>query len=251
MKKVFANWTYKPKDFFTDSIFVEEADYIISIKDGKVELIVEAADDDEVSDTHSKYEYLIESFFMRALLNKRMDYELKVSTLKSKNDDGSSTIYMKMNPIKVSLTTSIVKLGILDEDGNEIIDDEEYKKRKQYELLEKLQKALNKTELLKGLFDSYKNSIKDPENELVHLYEIRDGLHRYFGSNSNSISALGMTAKEWNDLGRLCNGLPLNEGRHRGLYLDQLRDATKEEMKIAREISIKMIEAFIQYLSNT
>jgi len=250
MKKVYANWTYTPTDYFENEILLEEAGYSIKIKEGNIELVVNEEENENVSETHSKYSDMVESFFMAELLGERRFYELKVSSLKAENEDGSITKYIKPKSINVTFSFGTsVAFTIMDKDGNIIKDSEEEKQKKQIELLKKLQNALNRDEIVKGLIDSYKSSISDPNNELVHLYEIRDALHSYFGSHGKAIKDLSITAKEWNDLGRVCNGLPLNQGRHRGQNLGHLRDASKEELEKARTIAIKMIESFIDYLN--
>lgn len=250
MKKVVAKWTYTPNDYFDTEILIENENQSITIKDGVIELKLSESDDADVSETHSKYIGYVESFLMVGLLNKRKNYELRASTLTSTNADGSVSTFVKLTPasstIEVALKISYRKM---DKDGNVIFDSIEEEKKKQVELLNKIQTALNKDPLVKGLFESYKNSISDPENELVHIYEIRDALQNHFRSKSKALEKLNLTTKEWSDFGTICNEKPLKEGRHRGQMKGKLRNASKEELKLAREISIKMINAFIDYLN--
>ena len=251
MKKVFANWTYTPKDYFKEEIKIDENDYSLKIFEGTVELVIKNVEDNDAAETHSKYSEFIESFFMNELFKKRYLYEIKPSTLNSKNDDGSVTIYLKPKRNSISVTfSSEVTWTKYDKDGNVITDSEEEKKKKQIDLLKKLQNALNKDELIKGLFESFKNSIKDPDNELVHLYEIRDAIQVHFGSKKNAVTELKITTKEWSDIGRLCNELPLLQGRHRGQKRAQIRNASRDELKLARELSLKLIESCIEYFNS-
>lgn len=91
-------------------------------------------------------------------------------------------------------------------------------------------------------------SVKDPDNELVHLYEIGDALAKKFGDAVRA--KLGITRAQWSRFGRLANNEPLRQGRHRGKNAGNLRDATEGELQEARGIARTMIEAYLQFLEN-
>jgi hypothetical protein len=86
--------------------------------------------------------------------------------------------------------------------------------------------------------------VADPDNELVHLYEIRDAAAKHYGGKAPALKALGIPQAEWNELDRLANAEPLREGRHRGKHNPGLRKATKEERTQARAIARSIIRAF-------
>lgn len=97
---------------------------------------------------------------------------------------------------------------------------------------------------LRAMVDSYCRAIDDRPNELVHLYEVRDAVCKYFGNEAAARSALRISRDDWSDLRRLSNAEPLNQGRHRGIHTTNLRDATPEELELARDITRRIIEAF-------
>lgn len=68
---------------------------------------------------------------------------------------------------------------------------------------------------LQRMLEAYNNSVDDPANELVHLYEIRDVIAKQFGSGDSARKALNVTKADWNRLGAISNDLPVAEGRHR------------------------------------
>ena len=106
-------------------------------------------------------------------------------------------------------------------------------------------------ELLPVLLQSYDAAVKDPCNELVHLYEIRDALVNKFGHEANAKAALAITNTTWSRFGQLCNDEPLNQGRHRGKKAREgLRDARTDELSEARDIARTMVEAYSRYLSS-
>lgn len=93
--------------------------------------------------------------------------------------------------------------------------------------------------------------MNDPDDELGHLYEIRDALSRKFGgSDERARSTLGISLKKWSNFGKLCNHEPLKQGRHRGEH-ETLRDATDAELSEARGTAKAMIEAYLKYLDIT
>jgi len=90
--------------------------------------------------------------------------------------------------------------------------------------------------------------VNDPNNELVHLYEIRDTLSKKFGGENAACQALNISAAQWSRLGQLANNEPLRQGRHRGKNPGALRDATEAELTEARDITRQFVEAFLEYL---
>ncbi len=51
--------------------------------------------------------------------------------------------------------------------------------------------------LLMSLLQSQNTAINDPDNELVHLYEIRDALSKKFGDQGKAQKVLGITGIQW------------------------------------------------------
>ncbi len=98
------------------------------------------------------------------------------------------------------------------------------------------------------MLKSYQNSVKDPDNEFVHLYEIRDSLSERFGSKKSAIKKLGITSNEWDEIGKLANALPLKQGRHRGKAVGALIDAEIAELEKARKSAAYLIEKYLEYL---
>src|SRR5262245_48726103 len=73
-------------------------------------------------------------------------------------------------------------------------------------------------------FPRRKFSVGFTARVVLWLYEIRDALKTKFRGKSGAINALRIAESQWNRLGDLANDQPLNQGRHRGLKADRLRD---------------------------
>jgi len=105
-------------------------------------------------------------------------------------------------------------------------------------------------ETAKAIMDSYNGAVDDPNNELVHLYEVWESLSERFGGEALARAALGITKRKRSRLGQLANDEPLKQGRHRGRHSGSLRDATKDELTEARQIAQEMITAYFDYLES-
>lgn len=93
-------------------------------------------------------------------------------------------------------------------------------------------------------------SVRDPEDELIHLHEIREAVSLRFGGDEKARAALGIAAYPWSRFGRICNDLPLTQGRHRGKLLETLRSAAEEELSEARNFISNHMEAYLKYIKS-
>ena len=99
---------------------------------------------------------------------------------------------------------------------------------------------------------SYEAAVRDPDDELIHLFEIRDALAAKLGrkAREKARAKLGITRAAWQRLGSLANDAPINQGRHRGEHAGKLRDATRDELEEARQIARGMLQAYLRSLES-
>jgi hypothetical protein len=98
------------------------------------------------------------------------------------------------------------------------------------------------------MLKSYQMAVKEPRNELVHLYEIRDALFTQFKKKKNAIKQLCITEKDWDIIGDLANARPLEQGRHRGKSVGNLRPADKNELETSRKAASYLVEKYLSHL---
>jgi hypothetical protein len=92
-------------------------------------------------------------------------------------------------------------------------------------------------ETLQVMLRAYGAAVRDPADEFIHLYEIRDALKKLFGGERDAIAALGgLTRTSCKTLRVFANVEPVREGRHRGIWGLSLRDATQAELSSARAL---------------
>lgn len=238
-------WNFSPPDYFEEALEISRGDYTMTIADGKVHakidsLIYEA----DPSMRRVLHDALNDRFLGVQLLTHRA-YELSSSTMARVHADGHRDIFMEAEPGRFVISGNAVDFQVIDKDGNVISDSKRDRIDKKKRLAELVTAHRATDELLASLLRSYDAAVRDPNNELVHLYEVREGLSVKFHGESGARSALGITSSQWSRLGQLCNNEPLRQGRHRGKTGGALRDATEGELAEARGIARAMIEAYL------
>lgn len=136
---------------------------------------------------------------------------------------------------------------MLDKDGNVIYDSKIEKEQKACRFQEKALRHLN-NDILRKLLNSYDAANRNPENEFVHLYEIRDALVKFFEKDSVAREKLGVSSKDWSLFGKYTNNGELEQSRHRGMHLGRHRRATSEELATVRNLAHQMIDKYLDYL---
>lgn len=101
------------------------------------------------------------------------------------------------------------------------------------------------------LLECYYAALRDPADELVHLYEIWEGIVKAFSGDKKGMhSARKALNIHEGRLSRLANNEPLKQGRHRGCHLHDLRDATQPELEEARSIARDMLIRYLEYIDD-
>ncbi len=155
--------------------------------------------------------------------------------------DGRKDVTVFADPCVMKMMSGNVDLVQKDKDGNIIIDSRRDRIEKKRELAQ-LARLYSSNIVAASLLASYQAAVNDPENELVHLYEIRDALSKLFKGEVPARKALGLGVSEWRRLGQLANDEPLKQGRHRGKSAGELRDATESEPAEARIIALLLLK---------
>lgn len=248
MKNVILKWNYLPKNFFDNNIKFEQSDYLIIINDGIISLTIR--DQRLFSEaSHQNYNDIIESFFISRMLQKRGSYEIKKGEKIIEREDGHSEIIIELEPAKIEVSFSAeIRVIKKDSNGKIIFDSKENDEKVLYDLSAQISTLNKRHPILNKIFKSFKKSITDPENELVYLYEILDAVKVYFNGKEIALKKLKFTKKNWSELSKICNTLPLAQSRHRGQMINKQMMQDQRELDKAREISKKLILAFINFL---
>ncbi len=192
---------------------------------------------------------LIESNFYATQIICHRDFNLTKLSCRDLKRDGTQNVSLVLKPIVIKQLPQSIELVIKDKDGNVVSDPKQKRLDRQKQLSQKIRKHSD-DKTLKQMLNSYTRAVKNPNHELVHLYEIRDTLSTKFGSQQKALDKLKNLNTIWRRLGHLANNASIKEGRHPGKALGNLRHATKEELELARNCALKLIEGYLDFLEN-
>ncbi|HDH04928.1 MAG TPA: hypothetical protein ENH01_04345 [Nitrospirae bacterium] len=246
---VILEWKFSPIDYFEENICIKRDAYIITITSGTIEAQIRPEIYDNDKSILDRLHNALNDRFIGVQMLSHKPYELSKASMYRLHPDGRKDITIFAEPCVIKMTIGEVDFIVKDKDKNVISDSKKKRIQKKIESAELVEKYRQKDAFLASLLKSYSNAVNDPDNELVHLYEIRDAVAKRFKSESNAKHALGISGTRWSRFGKLTNDEPLKQGRHRGKNPGVLRDATEEELKEVRDIARNIIEAYLESLN--
>ncbi|MGO9531084.1 MAG: hypothetical protein ACLP3B_07870 [Syntrophobacteraceae bacterium] len=254
IKEITIEWTYIPPDYFEVPFLIEEEGYSITVDNGKATAKVEPHLYPEIDKLTRNIETTVYYSFIGVQVISHRAYSISGPKTDITRTDNSKIISLKARIDAVSVTSE-VDLILSDPNGNIVSDSRQERIDKKQEWSRLAGKYMPKDATAKALFESYHAAVEDPEDELIHLYEIRDAIKKSFGEEKKVQLRLKISnakwKKTWKRLGDLANNEPLNQGRHRGENPGTLRDATPEELQEAREIAQQLIHAYLVFLDSS
>tara|TARA_R110002074_G_C12316229_1_gene646522 strand:- start:43 stop:816 length:774 start_codon:yes stop_codon:yes gene_type:complete len=241
-------WKYSPENYLEEPISIELVSGVLEIKDGValIELAPEVfhADQSISSDLTKK----VESRLVAVQIMTHKNFELTTPSRTDIREDGTKNQFVEVKFCSMATSVMSGDVVVKDKSGKIISDTKTERLDKQADFAALVEKHRASDATLDHMLKSYQQSVKDPSNELVHLYEIRDALSEAFGSKKAAIAALDITANQWDEIGKLANSLPLQQGRHRGQAAGVLRSAEPKELEIARKSVSCLVEKYLNFL---
>lgn len=243
-------WKFWPPDYFESPIEIEQDDYIMTIAEGKVEARIDSAIYEANPLMRDALHKALNSRFLGVLLYSHKPFKLENPNMTRLHDDGRKDYFLMVEPGRYKLTGGRADFQYTNKDGIVVVDTKRDRIEEKKAIADLVSKHVSE-DLVLALLRSYEDSVCDPNNELIYLYEIRDALCRKFGNEKGVRDKLGVSSNKLSHFRKLCCSEPLKQGRHRGLTYDSLRDATEAELSEARETSKAMIEGYLRYLDTT
>lgn len=246
--KVQLEWKYTPESYIEEPIRIKEEGFELSISDGVALARIEPS-------FHSQHSYikeyltgLIESRLLAVQIMFHGDFTLNKPSRSDLKRDGTKNIFLEVDPIVLKMSVGSVDFVVRDKDGNIVSDTKRDRLDKQKWFAKTVDKYRGVDSTLDQMLRSYQMAVKDPKNELIHLYEIRDAFSARFGKKKNAIKHLDITNHDWNIIGDFANIQPFEEGRHRGKSVGALRPAEKHELAMARKSVSYLVEKYLVFL---
>lgn len=248
---VLFEWSFSPSDYFEEAIEISHDNYNMLINDGKVVAKVDAAIYDKNPLIRKELHDSLTSRFQAVQALTHRIYDLPTNSIMIREySDGHREMFIELESQCFTLSAGSLDIQITDKDESIVSDSRKDRIEKKKNFTELVARHCADT-VLAALLGSYEAAVHDPNNELLHLYEIRDALADKFGKANTARNKLLITTTQWSRLGQLCNNEPLYQGRHRGKANGVLRDATESELSEARGIAIAMIKGYLQYIEAT
>ncbi len=243
---IILRWNYTPSDFFEELFILKQDDCFWEFNEGMATATTTTKGDDRKRRYEIKKDLdaKIKIIFNGAQISTQKSYEISGPCMEGYDSKGN--FWITPAPADLKLSVSAPTIFIKDSNGNIIVDERTLERRELAKLSAKYFDNLEVKEMLRN----YNSSVDDPENELFHLYAIRDVLSTKFEGNDKACARLNLKKSDWSTLGKLCNIIPLQQGRHRGREYKQLRKARTDELEEARRIAKNMIKQFFKYLEN-
>jgi hypothetical protein len=249
MERTELEWSYQPADFFEAPYTPANPDCSIHIESGKAiatlrvpQNPVDPALEDRI------YRYLGSVFLVRQLQMPR-EYQLaERATVHQYDASGGKGVEIRVGSANIICMGMRADVLVTNPDGTVVRDSKAERIASYTSILDMVAPKAAQSPTLHKILESYARSFSDPDNALIHLYEIRDALKTHYGNKSaNAKKTLGITNDGWRRFGDLADHLPLSQGRHRGTH-PAIRSATPSELQEARTLAIAWILAFTRTL---
>jgi hypothetical protein len=248
--------SYTPKDYLDNPVHISTQNLTLDISNGQIDASLKYYTDTpraEMWEIEMVISRKINNLFRFVRITKRKPFSFNIYTVQMRLADGTIYRIIKSEPTNAILTTTPAAP----------ITPEEATKRAQAEQ-ERVTQAIKYTKndvTLEFMINSYIAAADDPENELIHLYDVMDALREKFevqsrnpitsrhDTNNTVINKLQITGKRdqtWNRLENLA--FEKQQGRHKGRHHTNPQNATSEELDEARVITRFLISKYIDYL---
>lgn len=241
-------WQYSPGTYLEEAIQISFEGGHLEIKDGvaiaKLDPVIYGSNSSLQEDLTRR----IADRLHAVQIMTHKDFELSKPSRTDVREDGKINQFIEVEPVAITISVGTVDQIVKDKYGNVVFDSKRERLEKQARVASLIDKHRNSDATLDQMLKSYQKAVKDPDDELVHLYEIRESLAKRFGSKTRAINELGVKSNDWDEIGRLANSPSLKQGRHRGRAVGTLRDAELAELDMARKSACYLIEKYLEYL---
>ncbi|WP_336979881.1 hypothetical protein [Altererythrobacter fulvus] len=239
-------WTYTPKEYFEVPITVSFSGGSIELSNGNASGEFDGRFYTEGREFRDRADAFLRSQFRAQLVKSLKPFTLNHAGFYRRHPDGRTDACAFPETVVIRFFSTSPDMISRDAAGNIIQDTRAERLADRAKFRAAIACLYETDRVLKRMLDSIENALRDPDNFLIHLYEVRDALASEFGSDAQAKAALTISSADWSKFGRMANEDPLLEGRHRGKR-DNLRKATQDEIDWARKFCGTLIEGYVHY----
>jgi hypothetical protein len=247
--KTVLGWTYEPRGFFEILYQLPFSGGQISISDGEVRGEFDQSYFDQSWEFRDKVHAHVSTVFLAQQVQVHKVFTLSKASMAREHADGRQDIIGFLEPVHSTISAGSADIIVRNSDGKIIQDTKAERLKKQKDFRDAAANMTPNDPVLKRMLQSFGNALKDSENLLIHLYEIREALTSDFGGEAIVKKTLSLSSADWSSFGQLANNEPVQEGRHRGKHAG-LRPATKSETEWALKFAQELIELYVTRKAN-
>lgn len=197
-------WKFQPTDYFESEFETTVGNYTINFGCGQISCDA-IVDESEIKEKRDELHTIVTLRFLGVQCQSHQPFELQKANVTSKKADGTISAYMFPEPISIGLKMNVADIVLTDSEGNIITDTRQSRIRLKEEFGRLAQLYGATDQLAKSLLYSYNAAVKDPDNELLYLYEIREALATKYGGENGICQLFGISKTEYGDFGKLSN----------------------------------------------
>ena len=181
---VMLEWTFSPHDYFEEVIEIAGQGYTMTIADdGHANAKIDSAVYQANPDIRERLQNDLNGQFFGVQLLTYRPYELSRSTMTRLHPGGRKDYFMEADTGHFGVSFANVDFQVI-KDGNVAVDLKRDRIREKKRVAELVASWRTRDTLLRSLLQSHQAAINDPNNELVHLYEIREAISTKFGGKA-------------------------------------------------------------------
>ena len=238
-------WKYEPSDFFEAPYQCASADFSLVMSEGRALVTLSVPVDPVPEELEKRVKLAVDGVLLVRQVQVHRRYTLVGPNTYQYSAAGKS-IAVRPDTAHLLITAGHVDFVMTDPSGKIVRDTRAERIAEHTAFIDSLAPKVPKSFLLRSLLEMYSRAVSDPKKELVHLYDVRDALSKYYGKKELAIKALHIIEGEWNRFGKLANDEPIRQGRHAGKHHQNLRNATEVELADARNLVKKWITSFAE-----
>jgi hypothetical protein len=236
-------WMYEPRDLFEAPYWHSEAEFELLVDGGRALAALNTPTASVPEGLEQRVKVTLDCIFLVRQLQLHRKYTLH-GPRTYQHSDGRKNVSIRVGSAAVLVLGGQADVVVKDAAGNVVHDSRAERISRHKALLDSVTPKVGRSPALRSLLESYSRSVSDPDDELVHLYEIRDRLSAHYGGEQFARNALRITKNDWQRLGVLANVEPLAQGRHRGKHRGKQRTATEAELREVRDLVRSWILSF-------
>ncbi|KJZ21090.1 hypothetical protein [Loktanella sp. S4079] len=237
--KITVKCHYQPSDFFEEPVEQELLSGQISISNGKVQGQFPHSAHRISDELLVEIKAAIQTVFYAHGMQTRRNHALSELT----NPDGRSDTLIHASPAKIDIVGGDINVVVRSADGIVIYDAGTARRNAHKKFLDDVN-MLGNDQVLSKMLQSFAAAQTDPDNLLVHLFEIKETLASEYSGSDKIAGSLRVSKTKLKKFAKIANNKDYLEGRHRGQSL-ATSPAPKSEIEWAMNFAQVLIQKYV------